>query len=376
MKAKRRRRRAARRVVGEVPGTLRVDAEAAPSVVRVMAYGPDAYEEREIDNVESLREILHKSPVTWVNVDGLGNAEAIGKVGQIFDIHPLALEDVVHVHQRAKVEQYERQLFIVTRMVSLGERLETEQMSIFLGEDFVLTFQEHPGDCLDPVRDRIRKGTGRVRKAQADYLAYALLDAVIDGYFPLLEEYGERLEALEEQVITRPDAQTVARIHAAKREMLVLRRAVWPQREAVNSLLREELALIAEPTRLYLRDCYDHVIQIIDMLETYREICSGLLDAYQSSVSNRMNEVMKVLTIIATIFIPLGFVAGLYGMNFDPEKSPFNMPELKWYWGYPTALTIMAVVALGMLLFFWRKGWLGSSTPAREPDEPTDGNQT
>ena len=358
MKRQRRKRRAPRRTVGEVPGSYHVDPEAPPPVVRVMAYGPDACDEREVTDLESLRETLGKAPVTWVNVDGLGDAKTIARIGEMFDIHPLALEDTVHVHQRAKVEQYGRQLFIVTRMVALGERLETEQLSIFLGEGFVLTFQERPGDCLDPVRERIRNGTGRIRKAGADYLAYAILDAVIDNYFPLLEEYGERLEALEEQVIARPDAQTVGRIHAAKRDMLTLRRAVWPQREAVNVLLREEQDLSTDATRVYLRDCYDHVIQIIDVLDTHREICSGLLDAYQSSVGNRMNEIMKVLTIIATIFIPLTFIAGIYGMNFDPEKSPFNMPELKWYWGYPGAIGAMLLVGILMVIYFRRKRWL------------------
>ena len=374
MKWIRTRKRTVRRPSGETPGTLHVDPEAPPSVIRVLAYGPDTCEEREIADVASLKEILGKSPVTWVNVDGLGDAETITQIGESFGLHPLALEDVVHVHQRPKVDQYGEHLFIITRMVTLGQQLETEQLSLLLGEGFVLTFQEHVGDCLDPVRDRIRQGKGRIRKAPADYLAYAILDAVIDNYFPVLEEYGERLEALEEQVIARPDAQTVARIHAAKRELLILRRAVWPQREAVNSLLREELNLIADATRVYLRDCYDHVIQTIDMLETYREICSGLLDAYQSSVSNRMNEIMKVLTIIATIFMPLGFIAGLYGMNFNAEKSRLNMPELAWRYGYPYVLCLMAIVATVMLAFFWRKGWLGSSTKGPKPGEK-DGDE-
>jgi magnesium transporter len=376
MKWKRRKRRTARRTIGDVPGSLHVDPEAPPPVIRVIAYGPDGCDEQEIADLESLQEVLHKSPVTWVNVDGLGSADIIRKLGEIFRIHPLALEDVVNVHQRAKVEQYAEQLFIVMRMVALGEHLETEQLSMFLGRGCVLTFQERPGDCLDPVRERIRKGTGRIRKAPADYLAYAILDAVIDSYFPLLEEYGERLEALEERVIAQPDAQTIASIHTAKRELLVLRRAVWPQREAISALLREEQELITDSTRVYLRDCYDHVIQIIDMLETFREICSGLLDAYQSSVSNRMNEVMKVLTIIATIFIPLGFIAGVYGMNFNPEKSPLNMPELSWFWGYPFALGLMAAIAVVMLLFFWRRGWLGSSAATRRPDQAGRSEQT
>ena len=366
MKRKLFRRRAARKAVGEVPGTLHVDPEAPKPVVRVMTYGPDACEERQVDDPKALREILHTTPVVWVNVDGLGDAEILTAIGEAFDLHPLALEDIVNVPQRAKVEQYGENLFIITRMASLGEHLETEQVSLFLGRDFVLTFQEHAGDCLEPVRERIRKGMGRIRRAGADYLAYALLDAVVDGYFPVLEQYGEHLEALEEQVIARPDNTTIARIHRAKRDLLTLRRAIWPQRETISALTREEAEQISDPTRVYLRDCYDHVVQIIDMVETYREIASGLLDAYQSSVSNRMNEVMKVLTIIATIFIPLGFLAGIWGMNFNPEKRPLNMPLTQWSFGYPFALALMVGIAATMLVFFWRKGWLGSSAPSEQ----------
>jgi len=372
MRVGRQRRKIARKAAGEVPGTLHVDPDAPRPAIHVIAFGPDACQEYGVEDPAALRDALGSAPVVWVNVDGLGSAETITRIGDVFDLHPLALEDIVHVHQRAKVEQYGKHLFIVTRMVSLAESLETEQLSLFLGEGFVLTFQEHPGDCLDSVRQRIGKGMGRIRSAPADYLAYAVLDAVIDSYFPLLEAYGERLEVLEEQVIAQPDARIIGRIHKAKRELMVLRRAAWPQREAVNALLREELDLISDTTRIYLRDCYDHVIQIIDMLETDREICSGLLDAYQSSVGNRMNEIMKVLTIIATIFIPLGFLAGLYGMNFNPEKSPLNMPELAWYWGYPAALTVMALVALSMLVFFWRKGWLGAPSPPAPGEETSD----
>jgi len=263
------------------------------------------------------------------------------------------------VPQRPKVERYEDCLFLVARMMSLGERLDSEQISIYLGSGFVLTFQERVGDCLDPVRHRIREGAGRIRSQGADYLAYALLDAVIDHYFPVLEELGERLEALEDEVLRHPSPAVISRIHAAKRDLLALRRVVWPQRESLHWLLREPIPLLAEDTRLHLRDCYDHVAHVMDMVETFRELASGLVDAYQSSLSNRMNEVMKVLTIIATIFIPLSFLAGLYGMNFSAESSPWNMPELRFYFGYPLALALMAVVAGVMLIYFRRKGWIG-----------------
>jgi magnesium transporter len=244
-----------------------------------------------------------------------------------------------------------------------ADQLQTEQVSLFLGERFVLTFQEKPGDCLDCVRDRIRSGTGRIRQAGPDYLAYAVLDAVIDNFFPVLEGAGEYLEELEATVLSNPDEGTVSKIHGIKRQLLRLRRAVWPQREALNSMLREGTSLIAEDTKVYLRDSYDHTIQIIDLLENYREIASGLMDVYLSSVSNRMNEVMKVLTIFAAIFIPLTFIAGIYGMNFDPERSPWNMPELDWYLGYPFALGLMAAVGVGMLVYFRHKGWIGSRRP-------------
>ncbi|MBI3300790.1 MAG: magnesium/cobalt transporter CorA, partial [Deltaproteobacteria bacterium] len=292
--------------------------------------------EQEIRDPQRVRDFLDRWPVTWVDVEGLGDVETIRTLGEIFGLHRLALEDVINVHQRAKVEQYGEHHFIVTRMVRLGEHLETEQLSLFLGKNFVLTFQEgHPGDCLDLIRERIRQKRGRIRDAGLDYLAYALLDAVVDCYFPILEEYGERLETLEDEILTRPHNGAVARIHEIKRNLLTLRRAIWPQRETFNTLLREEMPLVTDETRLYLRDCYDHTTQIIDLIETYRELGSDLIDVYLSSVSNRTNEIMRVLTVIATIFIPLTFLVGVYGMNFNPASSPWNMPELNWYWGYP-----------------------------------------
>jgi magnesium transporter len=325
-----------------------------------MAYGPDGLADQTLEDVGSVRSFLGRWPVTWVNVDGLGDAAAISKLGEIFSIHRLALEDVVSVHQRAKVEQYGQQIFIVARMANAGERIETEQLSIFLGRNYVLTFQESQGDCFDPVRERIRKAGGKIRHAGPDYLAYALLDAFIDNCFPVLEVYGERLEGLEDEVIVNPERQVIAQIHEAKRDLLTLRRAVWPLREALNSLARESTPLITDETRLYLRDCYDHTVQIIDLLENYRDVASSLMEVYLSSVSNRLNEIMKILTIFTTIFIPLNFIAGIYGMNFHSESSPWSMPELRWYWGYPFALALMAALALGMLFYFRRKGWIGS----------------
>ena len=353
---------------GSAPGTLVVDPLAPRPDVRVMAYGPEAAQEVEVRDVRAIRAFLTKWPVIWVNVDGLGDASVIETLGEVFGLHRLALEDVLNVHQRPKAERYATNYFIVGRMIERADQLTTEQLSIFLGSNFVITFQERPGDCFDPVRERIRKKGGKIRESGPDYLAYALLDAFIDNYFPVLEDYGERLEELEAEVITRPTTETVARIHAAKRQLLVLRRALWPLREAVNVVGREESSLISAETRVYLRDCYDHTIQLIEILENFRDITSSLMDVYLSSVSNRMNEVMKVLAIFTAVFSPLTLIAGIYGMNFNPSSSPLNMPELNWYWGYVAALGSMAIVAVVLLAYFRRRGWLGSGPSQRRPE--------
>jgi len=292
-------------------------------------------------------------------VVGLADVATVDQVGAAFGLHRLALEDVLNVHQRPKVEEFEQHLFVVARMLDDERRAESEQLALFLGEGFLLTFQERPGDCFEPVRARLRLGKGRIREAGADYLAYALIDAVIDRYFPALESYGEEIEELEEQVIAGPEPGQVSRLHVLKRELLGLRRAVWPTRDMVSALIREDTPFIGEATRVYLRDCYDHAVQLMDLVETYREIVSGLLDVYLSSMSARLNEVMKMLTIIATIFIPLSFVASLYGMNFDPTASPWNMPELGAYFGYPIAIGVMVAIAVALLAYFRWKGWLG-----------------
>ena len=341
-----------RETIGTAPGTLVVDPDAPKPVIRVFAYGPEKSVEQDGAELSSLRGLLGAWPVVWVNVDGLGDADVLARLGEIFQLHPLALEDVVQVTQRPKVDQYGPHLFLVTRMVTLGEHVETEQLSMFLGAGFVVTFQQRVGDCLDGVRERIRKGTGRMRTNGADYLAYAILDAVIDNCFPVLEALGERLEDLEDNVIAQPRPQRVGEIHAVKRDLLAMRRVAWPQREAINVLLRGDNPIIAAETRVYLRDCYDHVTHIIDMVETHREMASGLMDAYLSSLSNRMNEIMKVLTIIATIFIPLTFIVGNYGMNFR------DMPELHWRYGYPAVWAVMVAIAAGMLWWFRRRRWI------------------
>ncbi|MGD8353007.1 MAG: magnesium/cobalt transporter CorA [Pseudomonadota bacterium] len=344
---------------GAMPGTIQTDPEAPPPAIHVMAWsGEDLVEER-ITESGQVKSLIEDWPMTWVNVDGLGDADTLTELASIFNIHKLALEDVVNVHQRAKVEDYDNHLFIVARMLNFqGDSLDTEQISLFVGEGFLVTFQERVGDCLDPVRERIRKKSGRIRTAGADYLAYAMLDAVVDAWFPVLERFGERLEDLESVILEKPGSETVSRIHKIKRELLEVRRTIWPMRETVNSLFREDM--IVPETQLYLRDCYDHVIQVLDIVESYRDMASGLMEFYLSSVSNRMNEIMKVLTIIATIFIPLTFIAGIYGMNFDTEVSPWNMPELQWKFGYPAFWVVTVIIGIAMVLFFKKLGWLGT----------------
>jgi magnesium transporter len=354
------RRRKRRSPPGSPPGTLTPDPAAAPPHISAICYGPDGVEEQKVLDLEALPGLLGRWPVTWVNVDGIGHVDTIRRLGEIFNLHRLALEDVANLHQRPKVDTYDSFDFIVTRMPAAGEEFQTEQISIFLGRNYVLTFQEElPGDCFGAIRDRLRHEAARIRQAGPDYLAYSLLDAVIDAYFPVLEDFGELVEELEDRVLEDPGGDLVQRIHAVKRDLLAVRRTIWPQREMINTLIRHETPFVTDRTRIYLRDCYDHTIQLIDMVETYREIASSLVDIYLSGLSARMNEVMKVLTIIATIFIPLGFIASVYGMNFDTSISPWNMPELAWFLGYPYALALMTAVALVLVAYFWRQGWIG-----------------
>jgi len=351
---------------GSVPGTLAVDPEAAKPKISVIAYGPHELIEKPDLHVAEISEWLGKYPVLWVNVDGLGDADVFVKLSEMFNLHALALEDVLHINHRPKLDQYDDQLFIITRMAQLADRFEYEQISLFVGSNYVLTFQERPGDCLDPIRERLRNKRGLFKTFGADYLAYTIVDAVIDGYFPVLEELGERLETLEQEILDRPTSETIQTVQATKHDMLALRRSIWPQREFLSALVRDPPPSFSERTQTYMRDAYDHAVRIMDLVDTYREISSGLTDLYMSSISNRMNDVMKVLTVIATIFIPLTFIAGIYGMNFNSEVSPFNLPELNWYWGYPLALLVMAVIAAALVLFFKRKGWIGGSEKEKE----------
>jgi magnesium transporter len=342
---------------GLAPGTLvHVGEKKVERVrIRLIDYDEEKLEERELESVDECFPYADKPTVTWTNIDGLHDVDVIEKIGKDFGLHALVLEDILHTEQRPKVEDFDDYLFVITKMLSYDEaehELKAEQFSLILGPNYVITFQERVGDVFEPVRERLRKGKGRIRKRPPDYLAYALIDAVVDHYFIVLEKLGERVESLEEELITNPIPETLRAIHHLKRELIFLRKSVWPLRELIGALERGESRLFEEETTVFLRDVYDHTIQVIDTVETLRDMASGMLDVYLSSVSNKMNEVMKVLTIIATIFIPLTFIAGIYGMNFE------FMPELKWHWGYPIVWVIIIVIAIVMLFYFRKKRWL------------------
>lgn len=346
---------------GSLPGTLDIDDDAPQAKIVLIDYNETRATKIDIEKPEDCLPYLDSDSVSWIDIRGLGGEETWHKLGQVFNLHPLALEDIVNVPQRPKVEEFEEQIVIIARMVTLKEDTHSfisEQISLVLGKHYLMTVQEEPlYDCLDPIRKRIRTNKGTIRKLGPDHLAYSLIDAIIDGFFPVLEVYGELIEDLEDEVVAAPTHKTLDKIHKVKRDLLMLRRAIWPQRDAINCLIRDGNDLISNEVRVYLRDCYEHTIQILDMVETYRELASSLMDIYLSSISNRMNEIMKILTIISSIFIPLTFIAGVYGMNFKSENSPWNMPELSWYWGYPVTIAIMLIIALCMTFFFWRKGW-------------------
>lgn len=345
------------------PGTLVHTGEKKSDTVKitVIEYDEKRFNKRIAETVEKCFPFKDTKTVTWVNVDGLHEVEVIEKLGKHFNIHPLVLEDVLSTNQRPKFEDLEDYIFLVLKMLNYSETnrgVESEQMSLILGKNYVISFQEKEGDIFDPIRERIENGKGRIRKKNADYLAYSLMDSVIDNYFKILEQFGETIEEMEEELVTDPKTETLQEIHSLKREMIMLRKSVWPLRELISGLERSESSLIEDSTSVYLRDLYDHTIQVIDTIETFRDMVSGMLDTYLSSISNKMNEVMKVLTIIATIFIPLTFVAGIYGMNFNPDASPLNMPELNWYWGYPAVWAVMLSVGGLMLYYFKRRRWL------------------
>jgi magnesium transporter len=352
---------------GSPPGTLIIDADSQIPNIFLIDYNPNQTVDVTLTTPEECQPYLDTESVSWVDVQGLGSEDVLQRLGKVFNLHPLLLEDAVNIPQRPKVDEYEGHLMFVAHMVNKQAESNgflLEQVSLIVGRNYLLTIQEEPElDAFEPVRERIRHNKGAIRQQGTDYLAYSLIDAIIDGFFPVLEDYGERLEDLQDEVVSQPTKRTLDKIHRIKRELLLLRRAIWPQRDAINSLIREDSQLVSQPVRIYLRDCYDHTVQVIDMVETYRELASNLMDIYLSSISNRMNEVMQTLTVISTIFIPLTFIAGIYGMNFDRSASPVNMPELGWYYGYPSVLAVMLAIASSLLIYFWRRGWLSDLKP-------------
>jgi magnesium transporter len=347
---------------GTAPATLVVPPEyqGQQPVVTLIEYDAHSIEERKIETMDELLPCLDNDKVSWINVDGLGDPEFFQRLGRQFRIHPLALEDLFNIGQRPKIDEYDRQLFIVLDMAYENKKEEVvfEQVCIVLAENFVITIQEDPGDVFDPVRQRLREGAGNARFMKADYLAYALIDAVIDQYFPIIESLGESMDHLQETLLDQPTRERVRELHELKRLISRIRRAVWPQREVLGRLMRDETGLIAPRTKPFFRDCYDHTVIMLDLLETFRDATRNIMDIYLSSISIRTSEIMKVLTVISSIFIPLTFIAGVYGMNFDPKLGPFNMPELEWPFGYPFAICLMLAVAIGMIVFFKRKKWL------------------
>jgi magnesium transporter len=312
-------------------------------------------------------ELSRKDYVTWININGLHRVKDLEYLGQCFHLHPLVLEDILHTDQRPKLEEFDSYLFLIVKMLQLnGLEVASEQVSLIIGDHFVISLHEHDEDIFEPIRQRLQAGTGRLRGAGADYLAYALLDLIVDHYFIILESLGEGIEEIEAELLDRPTPATLSRIHRLKRDTILMRRAVWPLREVVNRLERSDSPFIQDHTLLYLKDAYDHVTMVIDSIETYRDILAGMLDIYLSSVSNRLNEVMMVLTIMATIFIPLTFITGIYGMNFK------YIPGLEWSWGFFVVSFLMASLAGTMLLYFLRKGWIGWKRPTPDPSPSLD----
>ncbi|MBU6453786.1 MAG: magnesium/cobalt transporter CorA [Cyanobacteria bacterium REEB67] len=345
-------------VRGGYPEFVNFDPGAPKSEAFFVAYSENSFIKRTIVDTKELESQVGQWPVIWVNIEGLGSSELLQNMQRIFKVHPLAMEDIISVHQRAKYETYDDNFFLIAHMLEAREELVTEQVAIYAGRGFVVTFQEGPIDATTPVLERLEKGQGRLRRLGADYLVYAIIDGIIDGYYPMLENFGERLEDIEDQILEHPDRRTMAQVHVMKRELLSMRRALFPLREALSSILRVAPDSFSDDTMLHLRDCYDHVVQITDFIETYRELASDLMDVYLSSISLRLNEVMKVLTIITTICAPPTLIAGIYGMNFKTEVSPFNMPELSWFFGYPFALLLMALSSFCMFAVINRTGGL------------------
>ncbi|MGB5395921.1 MAG: magnesium/cobalt transporter CorA [Gammaproteobacteria bacterium] len=345
---------------GTSPGTLveQQDHTRIPFSLSLMDYTDAALTEKQMVAFVDCIPYLQSDSITWIHGQGDPDADSLRDMGELFDLHALSLEDILNTGQRPKMDSFDDQLFIVMSLPVLSDaRVSTEQVSLFVGKGYVISFHRGTVDPFEQIRKRLRKHSGKIRSRQADYLLYTLIDAIIDEGFPVLEEFGDHIESLEEEILYSPDKQTPRKLHELKRELLMLRRMLWPQREVLNLLIRDDFSVIDSTTIVYLRDCYDHTIQIMDLIESYRDMSASMFDVYLTSVSNRMNEVMKVLTVIATIFIPLTFITGIYGMNFDNPDSPWAMPELHTYFGYPAVWGVMLVVTIGMAIYFKRKGW-------------------
>ncbi|MEY3895259.1 MAG: magnesium/cobalt transporter CorA [Verrucomicrobiota bacterium] len=354
---------------GSPPATLSphlVDGQSRKPGIQIIEYDKDSLEEREIADLRELATHFDNRKITWINIDGLGDVDALTFLGERFNLHPLALEDVLNTGQRPKVEHTADYVFLVAQMVyqDNSHTVCGEQVSLFFGKNFLITVQEEGDyDVFDPVRARIRGGRGSIRKLKADYLAYALLDSIIDHYYPVLEDLGSSIEELEDDLLEKPSREMVMTLHEYKRSLTQMRRFVWPLRDVVNGLLHDPSGFVTSPTKIYLRDCYDHTVQLMDLVESYKEITSGLMELYHSSVGLRTNEVMRVLTVITSIFIPLTFIVGVYGMNFAPEtpggkRLPLNMPELYQPHGYIWLMVLMGLIAVGQLILFKKMKWL------------------
>ncbi|MCW9708360.1 magnesium/cobalt transporter CorA [Fodinibius salsisoli] len=351
---------------GTAPGT--VDYMGIQKVdevyIHLLDYDATHVDKLSVTEIEECRPYLEEPTKTWINVTGLHDVEKLKRIWSYFDLHPLIQEDIVNTGQRPKVESYENCIFFVLRMFSYSveeKALQSEQISIVLGPNYVLSFQETDNNYFKPILDRLENKAGRIRNHPTDYMAYALIDTIVDHYFTVIQQVGDEIERMEDLLFEdkeEEDNGILQQIHNIRREIVYFRKSTWPLRDALNTAIRDESDLISDNTKLFLRDVHDHMIQVIDSVENYRDLVLSLHDLYMSNISNRMNEIMKVLTIIATIFIPLTFVAGIYGMNFNPEASPYNMPELSYYWGYPVAWAVMLVSAGSMVYYFKRKGWL------------------
>lgn len=351
------------KTTGLPPGSLVYvgDKETEKINISIIDYGINDYKEKTLEKIEDGFSDKKNNSIRWINIDGIHNVENIEKIGKFYSLHPLLLEDILNTGQRPKMEDYEDHIFVVLKMLSYNNKnsiVESEQVSLVFGKNYVVSFQEKPGDVFDSIRNRIRNDKGRIRKMGSDYLVYALIDAIVDNFFIILEKIGDEIESLEDELVSNPSTETLQTIHSLKRELIFIRKSVWPLRELIAGLQRSESKIIHKSTLIYFRDVYDHTIHVIDTVETFRDMISGVLDIYLSSISNKMNEVMKVLTIFAAIFIPLTFVAGVYGMNFNPDRSPFSMPELNFYWGYPLTLISMLLISSVLLFYFKKKKWL------------------